>query len=202
MSVGAMERVGGEVLGYTGSVAAVDRGAVEVWTADGLMEARRAASCLVAPEAGDLILLGGPTGARPFVLAVLERAGTGATRISVEGDLTAVLPSGRFTVAATDGVALASNGAVSIDATRIDARAQEGSLVVSKARLLATTLDATIERVSQTVKRIFRRVEELEHVRAGQIDVAADGNLRMHGENTLLTARQLVKADGKQIHIG
>ena len=63
-------------------------------------------------------------------------------------------------------------------------------------------MDSVLGRLSQTTKRVYRRVEDLEHVRAGQIDCASEGNLRLHGENTLLTAKELVKADGKQIHIG
>ncbi len=50
--------------------------------------------------------------------------------------------------------------------------------------------------------RAYRFVEEMEHVRAGSIDYAARENVRFHGRNALVTAQQLVKMDGEQIHMG
>jgi hypothetical protein len=186
----------------TGVVRAVNSDTLNVRTAEGTFRARRAVSCLVSPEEGDVVLLAGPRPASLYVLAVLERPGRRDARISAEGDLTLELRSGRFTVAATEGIDLVSKSAVSVAADRLEARAREGNLLLGTVRLIAGAVDSILERLSQRVKRVYRRVEELEHVRAGQIDCAAEGNLRLHGENTLVTARQLVKADGKQIHIG
>ncbi len=190
------------VFEMTGTVTAITNGVLEVRTAEETFRASRAVSCLVVPEQGDLVLLTGPSSASLYVLAVLERPGCRETRISTDGDLTFELRSGRFTVAATEGVDLISKKTVSITADRLEARAREGSLLLDSVRLIAGVVDSTLERLSQTVKRVYRRVTELEHVRAGQIDYAAEGNLRLHGENTLVTARELIKADAKQIHIG
>lgn len=186
----------------TGTVMTITDGLFEVRASEGTFRASRAVSCLVAPEEGDLVLLAGPRSAGLYVLAVLERPGCPNARISTEGDLTFELRSGRLTVAATEGVDLVSKNGVSVAADRLEARAREGSLLLGNMRLIAGAVNSTVERLSQTVKRVYRRVIELEHVRAGQIDCATEGNLRLHGENTLMTARQLVKADAKQIHIG
>jgi hypothetical protein len=39
-------------------------------------------------------------------------------------------------------------------------------------------------------------------VRARQIDYVAEKNVSVRGHNTLLTAEQLVKLDGEQVHLG
>lgn len=190
------------LLEVTGTVTAVADGAFEVCTSEGVFRAGRAVSCVVVPEEGDLVLLAGPRSRGLYVLAVLERPSSRDARIATDGDLTFELRSGRFTVAATEGVDLVSKRAVSVAADRLEARAREGSFFLGGVKLVAGAVDTTLERLCQRIKLVFRRVAELEHVRAGQIDYASEGNLRLHGENTLMTARQLVKADGKQIHIG
>ncbi|MHC4400592.1 MAG: DUF3540 domain-containing protein [Planctomycetota bacterium] len=186
----------------TGTVTAIADDVIEVLASDETFRASCAVSCLVAPEEGDLVLLAGSRATSFYLLAVLERPGSHNTCISTDGDLTFELRTGRFTVAATEGVELVSKRTVSVTADRLEARAREGGLFLSTVRLIAGAVDSILERLSQRVKRVYRRVEELEHVRAGQIDCAAEGNLRLHGENTLVTANQLVKADAKQIHIG
>jgi len=186
----------------SGRVTAIADGTFEVHTSEGIFRSTRAVSCLVAPETGDLVLLGGPPSTCPYILAVLERPGSPHARISTDGDVTLELRSGRFIVAATEGVDLVSRKAVSVAADRIDVRAREGSLFLASVKLIAGVVDSALERLSQTVKRVYRTVTELDHLRAGQIDYASEHNLRLHGENTLLTARGLLKEDANQIHLG
>jgi hypothetical protein len=186
----------------TGTLMKITHGLLDVHTAEGNFRARRAVSCLIAPEKGDLVMLAGQRSADLYVLAVLERPGCCDARISTDGDLTFDLQSGHLTVAAAKGIDLVSKEAVSVTAGQLEARAREGSLFLGSMKLIAGAVSSTVECLSQTVKRVYRRVTELEHVRAGQIDCATKGNLRLHGENTLMTARELVKADAKQIHFG
>lgn len=186
----------------TGMVMGATNGSFEVRTADGTFRASRAVSCLIAPEKGDLVLLAGPSSGGLYVLAVLERPECQSARISPDGDLTFELRSGRLTVAATEGIDLVSRGGVSVAADRLEARAREGNFFLGSVRSIATAVSSTVESLSQTAKRVYRRVTELEHVRAGQIDCATKGTLRLHGKNTLTTARELVKADAEQIHMG
>lgn len=186
----------------TGRVATLGEGFLEVRCEDATFRARRAFSCLVAPEPGDRVWVAGSHAGDVYVLAVLERPGSADARITGEGNLTLELRSGRLCLAATQGVDLVSRETVSVTSQRIEARAHEGHLFVGRLLMIGEALDATLERISQTVRRCYRRVRDLDSLRAGQIDYASQGNLRLHGENTLMTARQLVKADGEQIHIG
>ncbi len=171
-------------------------------TESGEFLAARATSCLLEPENGDKVLLvGDPTGAL-YVLAVLERDEGQPGRIKCDGDLTMEVNQGRFTIAAKEGVDIMTPEDLRLSAARLDARAGEASFTFGAARLIGKTIDSVLDRVAHRVKNSIRWVEGADEVRAGQLDYRADGMMRLHGENTVLTASKIVKADGKQVHIG
>jgi hypothetical protein len=179
--------------------------------------ARRATSCLVEPIAGDRVLVADAAegGGEVFVLAVLERDAGVATTLATDGDLE-LAPRGNLVVTAPAGIHLATARDMTISATSLEAVADEASLVWKAVRVVSRALEANIAKVDVTAeasttlvgrvfskaKRVFRVVEETETLRAGQLDVVAETNLRMHGDTTLVTATDLVKVDGKQIQLG
>ncbi len=187
-----------------------------VRTGGGDCPARRAISCLMMPEQGDLVLLTVTEARVAYILAVLEREEGVTHRLELDGDLEVKLRGGRFILAAQNGVDLASAQAISITTPLLKMNADEGSLVLRKFAFFASLVDAEInrfklltsccdwvaDRLLQKLKRSYRFVEEVEHVRAGQIDYVARQNMRMHGKNALVTAEALVKLDGDQIHVG
>ena len=59
------------------------------------LAARRAASCLLEPEPGDTVLIGGDL-ARCYVLAVLERVADGPARLSIERELAPAVVGARY----------------------------------------------------------------------------------------------------------
>ena len=67
---------------------------------------------------------------------------------------------------------------------------------------MAGLVDTVMERISQKVKRSYRLVEECDYLRSGEVDYRADKNMSLHGDNTMVTAKELVKVDGGQIHLG
>ncbi|GAB3376522.1 hypothetical protein GCM10027514_13120 [Azotobacter armeniacus] len=66
---------------------------------------RQVASCLLRPEIGDTVLLA-VVGAQLYLLAVIERAGEGAARLQLEGDLVLAIGQGPVTVQAAQAVEL------------------------------------------------------------------------------------------------
>ena len=74
--------------------------------------------------------------------------------------------------------------------------------MLGSVKAVASTVDSFLGRLSQTVKRAYRFVEESEQVRAQSLDYAARDNVRLHGKNAVITAESLVKMDGAQIHMG
>lgn len=199
-----------------GTILRADQRRFGVRTDSGTREAKRAVSCLVEPRAGDVVLVTAVQGGGWYVLAVLEREEGAAVSITLEGDLEIKLPAGRLGVAAQEGVAVASAKEVSVVSGRFDLNAIEGNVVFQRLTALGTTLradiekvkvfagcfDAVMERLSQKVKRSYRTVEELDQVRAARIDIAAKECLSLRGGNTLITADELVKVNGEQIHLG
>ncbi|WP_437691967.1 DUF3540 domain-containing protein [Sorangium sp. So ce176] len=198
----------GRVVRAAGGAFVVASGAAE-------LEARRAVSCMVEPETDDVVLVAVLPARGAYILAVLERQGRDVS-VVLEGDLHVKLPSGRFVVGAAEGVTFASGKEVGVVAGELKVNARLGSVFVEslsylgtavqaeieRAKVKATAFDASVERVVQRVKRAYRFVEEIEQLRAERVDYVAKKNMSLRGENTLVTAEELVKLDGAQIHLG
>jgi hypothetical protein len=179
-------------------------------------EAQRAVSCLVAPEKDDRVLVALlPDGV--FILAVLSRSAGAATTVSsASGDLKVHVPAGRLSFATRDGIDMATQGEVRIAAQELGASvgrakvyAEEIVVLGSKAlvevataKLKGSTLESVFERTLARVKRSFRTVEEIDSLRAGDIDYKAEQNLGLRSQTTVMTAKELIKADAEQIHFG
>ncbi|WP_437717506.1 DUF3540 domain-containing protein [Sorangium sp. So ce448] len=198
-----------------GRVVRAAGGAFVVATGSAEVEARRAVSCMVEPAAGDVVLVSVLPERGAYILAVLERQGSDLC-VVLDGDLHVKLPRGRFVLGAAEGVTLASGKEVAVVAGEVKVNARRGSVLVEslsylgtavqaeieKAKVKAAAFDASFERVTQRLKRVYRFVEEFEQLRAERVDYVAKKNMSLRGENTLVTAEELVKLDGAQIHLG
>jgi hypothetical protein len=204
------------VLQDIGTITRVGGTAFVIQTPSGDVEAVRAASCLLAPAPGDRVLVAGSRREGMYVLAILAREEGTRAAVSVDGDLEIRVPSGRFVVAAQQGVDLVSSADVSVVSGRINVSAAEGNVALGRltflgallqaevdaVMLLAKSIDAAVDRVVERVKSSYRFVEETDQVRAERLDYVAKKTASLHGENTLVTAEELVKIDGEQIHVG
>ncbi len=202
----------GRVTRAQGALFAVCSGSAEY-------QARRATSCLLEPHEGDVVLLSIVPRRATYVVAVLEREEGdrgGAARVALEGDLELQVPNGRVVIAAKDGVDLVSTSAVRVtsDELKVTRRAAEvviehlgvvGGTVqaqLRKVKVVAETIDQAADRVVQRFKRAYRFVAEMDQTRAQRIDIAAEKTMSLHAENAVVTAQELVKVDGSQIHMG
>jgi hypothetical protein len=206
----------GEVLEQTGVVVRRADAELRVRTDDGDFSAKRAVSCLVQPELGDRVLVACLPSGVCYVLAVLERDRGAATTVAVEGDLHVQIASGRFSVAAQHGVSLVSAKDMALVSAELDVHAVDGNVSldrltylgrlvraeVEKVKLLGVSLESVLDRLSQRVKRAYRRVEELDQLRARNVDYEAEQAMSLHARTALVTAETLVKVDGEQIHLG
>jgi hypothetical protein len=187
--------------------------AIRLYT--GLVEARRAKSCLVAPEIGDRVLCAIEADGA-YVLAVLAGAEGAKTVVAADGDLELRARGGSVAVVGTEGVDLISGGDLGVTARGLNVTAKQGSVAidelgffgrllqaeVTKVALVAQEMDSVFTRLSQRAKRVFRFVEEIDQTRAGTIDLRAQNLVAIRGENTIVSARVLAKVDGEQIHLG
>jgi hypothetical protein len=185
-------------------------------TKSGSYVAQKAVSCLVEPIEEDKVLIAGNEEDGLYVLAVLERASLRETTLRFETDVSLKLQQGRLSVAAQDGISLASAKDIGLASPEIDvhtskAELSAGSLLfsgdfwlghVSKLRLIAARLETIVERVSQQMKHCHRRVEQTDSLRAGRLDYLVDKLLSLRGRYSMLTAKEDVKIDGERIHMG
>lgn len=181
------------------------------------LEARVAASCLLAPEVGDAVLLSVPTRGPSYVLAVLERRSDAPARLRVEGgDVQIDAPDGRLSMSSPHGVDAISGADMrfvsrELDVTAEEARVSFSSLVSDTRTLLARVgvadaafdaLETTATRLTQRLVRSYRFIEDQEVVRAGSLDTRARESLVLRAKDALVNARRLVRLDGEQIHLG
>jgi len=178
--------------------------------------AERAASCLMKPEVADEVLVCLLPDRRAYVLAVLVRKGVRKTEISVEGDLKLRAEHGRVEIAASEGVSVVTPRDVEMVAGKLSIKAVAAVLAsealtmvgktvhqeVDRVKLVARTLESTVERFTQRAKQSFRLIQETDHLRAERMDYVAEKSITMHGEHAIVTAQELVKVDGGQIHLG
>ena len=171
-------------------VVRVEGDAIVLRTEHGERRAAKATSCLVAPVAGDEVLFATVPDGRVFVLAILTREGQ-AVELKVDGPLR--IASTSLDLDAENGTM--RFGQLAVLASSVLAHADS-------ARVAVKAVDTFYDRLSQTVKRCFRKVEELDQLRAGRLDYRTEKEMALRAENILAGARALVKVDGEQIHIG
>ncbi|WP_148715769.1 DUF3540 domain-containing protein [Chitinolyticbacter meiyuanensis] len=167
---------------------------------------RRAASCLLLPEVGDTVLLA-TAGTQHYLVAVIECA-SHAARIQVEGDL--VLSSAQGAVRIESATALqlegarfglnAKEGDVRIEQLRFSGKRWEGA--VGTLRRVGQLCETLVDRVMVIAKSSFRRVAQIEQVRAAQLDYEGSARVRIRGKYTAVTGRDVIKAKARQVHIG
>jgi hypothetical protein len=177
------------------------------------LAARAAASCLVAPEQGDRVLVS-VIGRECFVLAVLERAAETPTPIAL-GER-AVVSATRLALDATESLELRSGATLGLGAEkvkldagelgavarRVDFVAHSLSSSITRVRSFARVVDAVVDQLTQHAKTSLRFVSELDRSRAKHVDQQADETMILRSKHASVLADGITKIDASQVHIG
>ena len=204
-----------EAFQCTGTVERIEGPLHFVRTEHGVIRSRRAISCLVEAAVSDLVLVASDEAGGAWVLAVLERDDAGAC-LSVEGDLDIRLRDGSLRVVTQGGIDLVSakrlafsapeatwsTRALSVMSEKLSVIGDVLSAQLQKARVESTVIESLGDRFFQRVKQSYRRVDEVDQVRAHRIDYKGEQLMALHGGSTVVTANELVKVDGSQVHVG
>ena len=176
----------------------------------------RAASCLLTPQVGDTVLISGPVPSQTYLIAVIKQAHPAASRLEVQGDLVIAAAQGGISLEAGNNLNMQGGNSASLSAPELEISSEQARCTVADMEYLGTRARMTVgslqlmgrvcevvaDRISHLAQSIFRLARGTEQVRAGNIDYQADMAVRMHGRQTVLTAKELVKVDGDQIHMG
>ncbi|MDL2408876.1 DUF3540 domain-containing protein [Rhizobium calliandrae] len=162
--------------------------------------ARQAASCLLAPVIGDLVLVY-TDGTEAFILAVLVRRAEQAAEISVPD-------TAHITIKAAARVDVTAP-LVSVQAGRLELIArgllQMGeSLTTNFRRVVETVVDKMVGARTITTRAESRMavVKDVEMLDAGSLVQNVESVSSQKSEITLITARRDMRLDGERVSVG
>jgi hypothetical protein len=198
-----------------GTVKLAEGGAFRVAAESGVVSAKRSFSCLVEPMSGDMVLVSRASSGC-YILAILERNGDQRACLAFEGDADLSLKQGRLRVAAQGGIDLVSakdtalvSPELSINSVQADVSIQHLSFFgtflqgqIERIKLIGQACDSIFERVSQRVKQCYRWVDELDQLKAGQLNYLVKKLMSLRGKYSVLTAEEDVRIDGDKILMG
>ena len=192
-------------------------GAYQIKTEEGIIDnVHRAIGCLIEPIAGDKVLVEAQVGGKAYITNVLERLTEITPMIKVQGGLQMRIESGGLQIQSEGGIDLTTLKSLSMTSEQLNIRSDEGNVYFSKLFYIGKSLMSQLESISvlggimnsiidtvvQKSKTSHRVIEETEYVKSRHINHQASHLMQMHGKNTLLSAEELVKLDGDQIHLG
>jgi hypothetical protein len=133
----------------------------------------------------------------------------------VEAEATLSVP-GRMVIEAPAGLAVRAGQGIELQADVLDGRVGEvrwwsrlmqltgKELLVRTglARLACSVADLVTQRSQVQAERSYRTIAATEHVRTRVLDVQAEQVVHLRARHTLVTAQQLTKLDGAQVHVG
>ncbi|MEC5386809.1 DUF3540 domain-containing protein [Uliginosibacterium sp. H3] len=180
-------------------IACADESAIRVQLEGAECVVKRAASCLLAPEEGDSVLVCGPDASALYIIAVLERSATRPARLALGQDAE-ISTRGKLTVASDELLVRARHATTLVD--QLASFGRELSASIGKIKLVGNFFESFFERTSQFAGNSVRTVEGIDQLRSASIDYRAEQSLNLQASEVIATAKTLVKVDGGQIHIG
>lgn len=159
--------------------------------------ASRAASCLLAPEPGDKVLLLREGSGECFVLHVLLKANPDS-RLDFDGQVRLEAPV----------VSIEGTNQVRLQGAEVDLRGVQGRVSFLRLDLAARNCHARIKKLRAVAATVTQRLGDClrlvgeERVKAGRLKTHVRGRWSVNAQDAELTAEKDVKVDGEQILLG
>lgn len=186
-----------------------------------------AASCLLQPEEGDLVLYSAPqplpvmTGASPaghrasYIVAVLARAESNAGRLRLPGGAAIESADGNMRLVG-DQLGLNGRREIAVDtpalnvrsviarlrASGLDATSTSIRVTFGTLNMMGSRITATCGRVWQTMQDSFRQVAGVDDTRAGRVRWQVAQQAHVQARHVTLLADEHVKIDGARLDLG
>ena len=177
--------------------------------------ARRAESCLLDPERGDMVLLCHGQPGSAYIIAVLSRPRAADATLTVPARTTLRAAGGELRIeAARIGIDAAE--ALDLSSPELRASALRGDLSFERLHTCVAEVEARFGVVSTLARRIsttalrmvnkardsFRWIGGVDETRAGRMRLRVDARLHVEAEHAELKARGRVHIDGEHIDLG
>ena len=177
---------------------------------------KRAPSCLVEPQLGDLVLIcdcgENQVG---YITAVLQSAKEDQAAVKLPGGVTLNSSLNGLDIEARQ-IALNGQQSISLVAPHLEMNAAAATVRVShwkswsesveshvvRASLVATSLTSHIGTAISRIKSSWRKVEGLDESQAGRSRFLVDGQHKVEAEHVTVKAQGYVRIDGKKIDLG
>lgn len=171
-------------------------------------QARRAISCLVAPEPGDTVLVA-TAGGCAFILAVLERKALQRVELSVsDPEATVTLVAAELEFAASRRI-LQTAPDIAIEATSLRLFSRSLSLVSTLLTFLADRMHSSFSHqhtvADQIATKARQRVTVVDGSDVQQIGIlsqAVESTAAITADSAILTTRKDLRLDGERISMG
>lgn len=192
---------------FAGTVVNEGAGRFGVRSAGQLLDARRAASCLLEPQPGDSVACLRLAPAEVWVIAVLQREEGAEHLLRTQGPARLQSASGALALEAQSLKLEAGELVMQADQLRAQAEAAElhagqVSVIGQMVKLCGAALSTVFERATHFSRSHLRTTTGLDRVQAEQLEQQAKQLLHLSGEHVLVEGERLVKARGSQIHFG
>ncbi len=183
------------------------QGRLQVRSGNATLNARRAASCLLEPAAGDSVACLRIAPDEVWIMAVLQREEGTANVLRCDDGLRIAVTGGSLDLDAdrvgieTQALAV-STRASTFSTETAEVVGRELSFIGTRIRIVGAMLSSVMDRVQHFSKSYLRTTEGIDRVSATHVECEASQLMRIDGEHTLVNGRELVKARGAQIHFG
>jgi hypothetical protein len=159
-------------------------------------QAYRAASCLVEPEVGDVVLFANDA-AEYWIIAILVPAGQRS--LNLQGPLVR---------AEAESIHLTAHDLMTTSqhwvATHVEAQmsAQRIKVNVAVVEWLSERITSFVGMFVGRFRTSLREVSDIDSTKCSNYDLSVDQAMVISSETGIITGTKLVKLDGEQIHVG
>ncbi len=181
----------------------------------GTYKARKAFSCLVAPEIGDRVLSVLLPSGNSSILAILERKQSQTTRLRFDGDVD-ISSSRSIRMFASKSLDACSGDAMNFDSKefslrskmvsllfdRLNATGSEANQNINKVKILTKSIETVSETSRQVTRYAFRLVSGLESVNAGEVLQSIKKRFTVQSRQLNMLAEEDANLNAKRVHLG
>jgi hypothetical protein len=181
----------------------------------GTFKAKKAVSCLVAPEIGDRVLSVNLSSGESNILAILERKQSDITKLQFEGNVD-ISASQSIRLLASERLDAFAGSKMNLDTNELTMRSKLSSMIfdrlnitgneahggVNKVKLIAKYLETVSETSRQVMKNSFRLISGLDSVNASEILQKVKNRFTVQSRQASMLAEEDAKVNGKRVHLG